>query len=100
MAFKKGQSGNPYGRPKGAKNKASTNLREWVERLINPNLDTIESDIRELEPAERLRFFMSLLNYALPKQRSVLPPGEEGEGFPDVTIQIVNPQGEKIGDIE
>lgn len=71
MAFKKGQSGNPKGRPRGAKNKATNELREWVERFINENLDTIANDIKELEPNERVKFFLALLNYTLPKQQSV-----------------------------
>lgn len=71
MAFKKGQSGNPKGRPRGAKNKATNELREWVERFINDNLDTIANDIKELEPNERVKFFLALLNYTLPKQQSV-----------------------------
>lgn len=71
MAFKKGQSGNPKGRPRGAKNKATNELREWVERFINDNLNTIANDIKELEPNERVKFFLALLNYTLPKQQSV-----------------------------
>ena len=71
MAFKKGQSGNPNGRPRGAKNKATNELREWVERFINDNLDTIANDIKELDPNERVKFFLALLNYTLPKQQSV-----------------------------
>lgn len=71
MAFKKGQSGNPKGRPRGAKNRATNELREWVERFINDNLDTIANDIKELEPNERVKFFLALLNYTLPKQQSV-----------------------------
>lgn len=71
MAFKKGQSGNPKGRPRGAKNKATNELREWVERLINDNLDTIANDIKELDPNDRVKFFLALLNYTLPKQQSV-----------------------------
>ena len=71
MAFKKGQSGNPKGRPRGAKNKATNELREWVERLINDNLDTFANDIKELDPNDRVKFFLALLNYTLPKQQSV-----------------------------
>ena len=71
MAFKKGQSGNPKGRPRGARNKATNELREWVERFINDNLDTIANDIKELDPNERVKFFLALLNYTLPKQQSV-----------------------------
>lgn len=71
MAFKKGQSGNPNGRPRGAKNKATNELREWVKRLINDNLDTITNDIKELDPNERVKFFLALFNYTMPKQQSV-----------------------------
>ena len=71
MAFKKGQSGNPKGRPRGARNRATNELREWVERFINDNLDTIANDIKELDPNERVKFFLALLNYTLPKQQSV-----------------------------
>ena len=71
MPFKKGQSGNPNGRPRGAKNKATNELREWVKRLINDNLDTITNDIKELDPNERVKFFLALFNYTMPKQQSV-----------------------------
>lgn len=71
MPFKKGTSGNPQGRPRGAKNKATKELREWVERFIADNLDTIEHDIKELEPNERVKFFLALMNYSLPKQQAV-----------------------------
>lgn len=71
MAFKKGQSGNPNGRPRGAKNKATNELRAWVEKFIADNLDTIESDIKGLEPNERVKFFLALMNYTLPKQQAV-----------------------------
>ena len=81
MAFEKGRSGNPNGRPRGAKDKATTELRNWVEQLINDNRALIESDIKSLTSNERLRFFLALLNYALPKQQSVKSVGNEN-GLP------------------
>ena len=71
MAFKKGQSGNPNGRPRGAKNKATNELREWVERFLVDNRENFINDIKELDPNERVKFFLALLNYTLPKQQSV-----------------------------
>lgn len=81
MAFEKGRSGNPNGRPRGAKDKATTELRNWVEQFINDNRALIESDIKSLTSNERLRFFLALLNYALPKQQSVKSVGNEN-GLP------------------
>ena len=71
MAFKKGQSGNPNGRPRGAKNKATNELREWVERFLVDNRENFINDIKELDPEKRSKVFLELLNYSLPKQQAV-----------------------------
>lgn len=34
MPFKKGQSGNPAGKPKGTLNKATAEVRGWLEKLM------------------------------------------------------------------
>lgn len=52
--FRKGQSGNPSGRPRGTPNKATTEVRELCQRLVTDPayLETLVTDFkkRELPP--------------------------------------------------
>lgn len=68
MAFKKGQSGNPNGRPKGAKNKSTETVKEWLTMLIDKNREQIEDDLQTMLPKERVALFERLMQYVIPKQ--------------------------------
>lgn len=68
MAFKKGKSGNPQGRPKGSKGKAPAALLERVKLLVDDNMDQIKKDLKNLPPTERVRAIIKLLEFVLPKQ--------------------------------
>ena len=63
------EKGNP-GRPKGAKNKINTELRELIQNLFDDNYQTIQDDLEALEPKDRLKFLSDLLPYLLPKLQS------------------------------
>lgn len=49
MAQRKGQTGNPKGRPKGTPNKVTTELKTWIQELIDGNRSKFEKDLKELE---------------------------------------------------
>jgi hypothetical protein len=96
MAFTKGQTGNPNGRPKGSPNKATANLREWVKELLDNNREQFIRDLQELEPYQRLIFWEKLLAYVLPKPVAEQEDKERIEGiewrivYPDGRVEVKN----------
>lgn len=75
--FQKGQSGNPNGRPKGAFNKTTQQVREWIADFLDRHTDQIEQDFLEADYKTRLYFYEALLKYILPRT-PVLEPDKQG----------------------
>ncbi len=63
--FKPGESGNPGGRPKGAKNRTSEQLRDQLREFINDNIEGLQSAYDGLKPAEKLRFLNDILKHVI-----------------------------------
>lgn len=59
------------GRKRGTPNKATADLRQSINDLIDCNWPTIQEDIEKLEPKERLQFLEKLITYTLPKPQIV-----------------------------
>ena len=99
MPFKKGQSGNKAGKPKGATNKTTIDLRKWINQFIDDNREQIQKDWKRLEPKDRLAMFEKLLKYCLPTLQSTsMDLGFEkltDEQLDEIINQLQNPQDEK-----
>ena len=70
MPFKKGQSGNPNGRPKGSLSEENKLIREVYKEVINSNLENINSwllQVAEDNPAMALKIVLKMSDYVLPK---------------------------------
>jgi hypothetical protein len=59
------------GRAKGTPNKVTTDLRTWINELLDSNRGQIAKDIKRLEPQQRVMIFEKLLSYTIPKMQSV-----------------------------
>ena len=75
MPFVKGDTRiNANGRPKGALNRTSEQMRLTINRAVNNTLNTIQTDLEELkktDPVKALELSMKLMEYAMPKMRSI-----------------------------
>jgi len=73
MAFKKGQSGNPAGRKKGSPNKTTSEIRGTIKSIIDSNFSKsrVTKDLKELSPKQRLDYMLRLMEYVVPKPKSI-----------------------------
>jgi len=71
--FKPGQSGNPEGKMPGTLNRSTPIIREQIEGILNEQFNSIQlaKDLAAIEPFERLKIFLRLLEFVLPKQKAV-----------------------------
>jgi hypothetical protein len=66
MPIPKGVTNNPYGRPKGSQNKATSDLRQWLTDFVHGQRDQILRDWQSLEPKDRIIMFEKLMRFVLP----------------------------------
>jgi hypothetical protein len=102
MTFKKGQVANPKGRPVGSPNKANTEFRDTVRRLLEDNAENVGrwltlvaegdgTDRVKPDPGRALDLMAKLAEYAAPKlNRTEI----EGKLDAKVTIDWPLPQTE------
>ena len=72
MAFQKGISGNPNGRPKGSVNEKTAYIRDWVISVIGTNGQRLLNDFPRLSRKEQWRVITQLLPYVLPRQHEAI----------------------------
>ena len=71
MAFKKGESGNPEGRPKGTPNKTSIEIKQTLNDILSGEIETLPERLNQLSDKDRLDIVIKLLPYILPKQKEL-----------------------------
>jgi hypothetical protein len=66
---------NENGRPKGAKNKTTIEIREQIQWLVEDNLDLLNEDLKGLEPKDRIAAIIHLAKFILPtlKAQEIIP---------------------------
>lgn len=81
------------GRPKGSLNKSTTEIKRFLIDFLNENKDTIQSDFENLHPSERLRFFLDVVKFIVPKPIDENPEPTE---IKPITIQLLKDDSDTV----
>jgi len=87
----KGQFAKGHGgKPKGAKNKITAQQKERVEHVLNLLEETLEEDMENMKPRERVELWASLQEFIRPKlQRmnvDITPPEDK---ITKITFEVI-----------
>ena len=87
--FKKGEGG----RPKGAKNKSTEQIRKSFSKILSNNLEQLETDLQSLEPKERIKYLLDIAKFVVPtlKSTEIEQVGENSANNPVININPVPP---------
>jgi hypothetical protein len=73
-------------------NKTTKELKTILQRVVEVQLDTIEEDLQDLDPKDRLNILLRLVEYILPKVR------EQKISFNELTDEEIDNLITKITD--
>ena len=99
MKFKKGKdwTGNRNGRPKGSQNRSTEMQKINLQRAINESLDFLKEDlqkIRKEDPAKAVTLLLKMLEYSIPKLKSVEITGELDHRISEIKVSINQPNSD------
>jgi len=96
MGLKKGQTGNPNGRPRGSPNKTTSNIRKFVEALVRDNLFSMKKDLKKVSPKDRLMILEKLMQYTIPKQQQISVEAQIQAEYAALELLLSNAPDEAI----
>ena len=80
--------GRMGGRQQGTPNKINSDLKAWITDIINNGKEQFISDLANLSPMERIKIYVGLLNYIIPKQQAIQAEVEPKQQEPGITVVV------------
>ena len=68
--YKKGECGNPNGRPQGSPNRVTRDLRKSITNFLEGRFDEVVKTWEKLSDRDKVSFYRDLLQYSVPRLQS------------------------------
>lgn len=81
----KGESGNPKGRPKGTKNRTTEEIRQFLQQVVDKNLDNLETDLEKMNVTNRWMILNKITDKFLP---NLSKNDNQNENSGEITIKV------------
>ena len=75
------------GRTAGALNKTTTEIREHYQNLVLENLEQLDSDLKSLEPLQRLKMIIELSKFVVPTLKQIEATNDNINSIKDFDIR-------------
>lgn len=76
------------GRPKNSLNTTTKATKEVINQILEDNLQTIQEDLNQLKPYERIKVMLELMQYTTPKLKAVEVTEPTNKNFTPVIINM------------
>lgn len=85
-------TGNKYGtgRPAGSPNKTTAKTKEYLLAISAELENTLLDDLQELQPLDRVKIWLSLQEYLLPKLSRQQTENADSDNKVEFTINVVD----------
>ena len=55
----------------GTPNRSTSELKQLLQTILENNLETLEQDLRQMKPEQRVQAILNIASYILPKQKAI-----------------------------
>lgn len=78
----------PKGRPLGQNNLVSSNVKKMIAEIVESNLGTLQNELDQMKPTDKVKIIISLLEHVSPKLRSIETNDVTDTTFKPISIRL------------
>lgn len=92
--WKPGQSGNPKGRPKGAKNLFAQHVKDHIKKAFNIEIKNLHADLKKMSARDKWNIIQNLMKFVMPEKSEMKSTLKQIE---KIKVEYMNDEEKELG---